>query len=285
MQADHDPGNINYKTMNTETEFDRFIHEKAASGSNRIGIGILYPDEAIVQSLQKALAFCDVIPYGTKVTDIEGVITESPEKSLAAAIAAGEVDAIVRGQVVATTLREELCRQFGYTMDSFSDLAVVKDNLNRIFIPCGISHGQGWSVEQKTELIRLAVPFAKKLGFAVKIGVTSGARPEDVAPIPYLIENYNDANRLVALLQDEFPIKHYFVDIDKAIADGCSILVFANGMVGNHVLRSLVFLGQIRIYGGIVAGIDPLVVESFRSSAGFTDYLEFTNALLNLNNP
>ncbi|MBN1198256.1 MAG: hypothetical protein JXA23_02810 [Bacteroidales bacterium] len=268
--------------MKTETEFDRFIREKAISGRNRIGIGILDPDEAIVQSLQKAHDFCDVIPFGVKVTDMEGVITESPEESLAAAIATGEVDAIVRGQAVATTMREELCKQFGYTMDSIRDIAVVKDNLNRIFIPCGIAHSQGWSVEQKIELIRLAVPFAQRLGLPVKIGVTSGARPEDMAPIPYIIENYNDANRLVALLQDEFPIKHYNIDIDKAVADGCSILVFANGMVGNHVLRSLVFLGQIRIYGGINAGIDPLVVESFRSSSGFYEYLEFANALANL---
>lgn len=268
--------------MYTDTSFDQFIRETAALRRNRIGIGIIHPDDAIVQSLQNALAFCDVIPFGVKVTGLGGFITGSPEKSLAAAIAAGEVDAIVRGQAVATTMREELCHQFGYTMDSIRDLGVVKDNLNRIFIPCGIAHGQGWSVEQKAELIRLAVPFAKKLGLPVKIGVTSGARPEDMAPIPYIVENYNDANRLVALLQDEFSIKHYFIDIDKAIADGCSILVFANGMVGNHVLRSLVFLGQIRIYGGIVAGIDTLVVESFRSSAGFTDYLEFANTLVNL---
>lgn len=271
--------------MYTETPFDQFIRESAALKRNRIGIGILHPDETILQSLQMAQAFCDVIPFGVEVPGVTGTLTDKPESSMCTAMASGEIDAIVRGQAVAITLREELCRKFGYTMNEFRDLGVVKDNLNRIFIPCGISHGQGWTVDQKAALIRLAVPFAHKLGFPVKIGVTSGARPENLGPIPYIIENYNDANRLVALLQDEFPIRHYNIDIDKAIADGCSILVFANGMVGNHVLRSLVFLGQVKIYGGIVAGIDQLVVESFRSSSGFTEYLEFTNALANLNHP
>jgi predicted methyltransferase MtxX (methanogen marker protein 4) len=272
--------------MTTDTAFDTFIHEQAKAGRKRIGIGILHPDEAIVDSLLRAQEFCDLVVIGQDVKGITSLPTLTPEEVLIAKLQSGEIDVIVRGQANATILRAQLVERFHYPPDKIKDLGVVKDNLGRVFIACGISHGQGWTVDQKIELIREAVDLLRVLNLPVKIGVTSGARPDEVGPIsylvPYIAETYADADKIVGLLGTEMTIKHYYIDIEKAIADQCTILVFANGMVGNHVLRSLVFLGQIKIYGGIISGIDQLVVESFRNSSGFFEYLEFTNALANL---
>jgi predicted methyltransferase MtxX (methanogen marker protein 4) len=268
--------------MSTDTAFDTFIHEQAKAGRKRIGIGILHPDEAIVDSLLRAQEFCDPVVIGQDVKGITSLPTLTPEEVLIAKLQSGEIDAIVRGQADAIILRAQLVERFHYPPDKIKDLGVVKDNLGRVFIACGISHSQGWTVDQKVELIREAVDLLRVLNLPVKIGVTSGARSDTVGPIPYLAETYADADKIVGLLGTEMPIKHYCIDIEKAIADQCTVLVFANGMVGNHVLRSLVFLGQIKIYGGIISGIDRLVVESFRNSSGFFEYLEFANALANL---
>jgi len=279
MQTHHD---INSNRLIMETQFDKFIQEKAKSGRRKIGIGILHPDESIIESLIRASDFCDVIAFGEKLQNISSIPTATPEKSLVEAIKSGEIDAIVRGQANATVMREELVHQFSYSPDIIKDLGVVKDNLNRVFIPIAISNFQGWSVDQKIELIRDAIELLGLLHLPVKVGVTSGARPNECGSVPYLAETYADAEKIVSILQNEMPIKHYYIDIEKAMADGCTILVFANGMVGNHVLRSLVFLGQVKIYGGIISGIDQLVVESFKNSSGFYEYLEFANALANL---
>jgi len=268
--------------MNTETAFDRFISEKARSGRKRIGIGILHPDEAIVNSLIRAKEFCEVIAFGEELKQISSIPTNTPEESLIEAIASGDIDAIVRGQANATVMRAELAARFSYPPETIKDLGVVKDNLSRVFIPIAISNFQGWTVDQKIELIREAIELSSLLNLPVKVGVTSGARPNEWGSIPYLAETYTDAEKIVSILEPEMPIKHYYIDIEKAMADQCTILVFANGMVGNHVLRSLVFLGQVKIYGGIISGIDQLVVESFKNSSGFFEYLEFANALANL---
>jgi len=271
--------------MKTETAFDRFIHEKAASKRNRIGIGILHPDEPIIESLIRAQDFCDVIAFGEDLSQVPSIPTGTPEKSLIESLASGDIDAIVRGQGNAIVLRAELAARLSYPPDTIRDLGLVKDNLDRIFVPCAISNFQGWTVEQKIELIRDAVKLVDLLNLPVKIGVTSGARSNECGSVLYLAETYTDAEKIVSILQSEMPIQHYYIDIEKAMADQCTILVFANGMVGNHVLRSLVFLGQVKIYGGIISGIDPLVVESFKNSSGFYEYLEFANALANLKKP
>ncbi|MBN1198551.1 MAG: hypothetical protein JXA23_04295 [Bacteroidales bacterium] len=268
--------------MKTETAFDRFIHEKAASRRNRIGIGILHPDESIVNSLIAAQDFCDVLAFGEELGQVPSIPSGTPERSLVESLASGDIDAIVRGQGNSTVLRTEFTKRFSYPPETIKDLGILKDNLDRIFIPIAISNGQGWTVDQKIELIRHAIRWIGLLHLPVKVGVTSGARPDECGPIPYLAETYADAEKIVSLLSPEMPIKHYYVDIEKAMADACTILVFANGMVGNHVLRSLVFLGKVKIYGGIISGIDQLVIESFKSSSGFYEYLEFANALANL---
>ncbi|MFH1159865.1 MAG: hypothetical protein V1733_02835 [bacterium] len=268
--------------MNTETAFDRFIHEKAASGKHRIGIGIINPDEAILNSLCRAQEFCEVIAFGQEVNPIKSIPTETPEESMVAALKSGDIDAIVRGQASATALRTMIVDHFHYRPEEIKDLALVKDNLGRIFIPCAISNAQGWTIDQKIELIREAIELLRLLNLPLKVGVTSGARPEAMGKNQQIDQTHMDAETIVSMLRKDFPIKHYYVEIEKAIADQCTILVFANGMVGNHVLRSLVFLGQVKIYGGIISGIDQLVIESFRNASGFYDYLEFANALANL---
>ena len=268
--------------MTSDGAFDAFVRDQAAAGRRRIGIGILRPEEAIVESLTRAQTRCEVVAFGQAVAGVRSVTTGTPEEALVAALAAGELDAVVRGQADALALRQCLMERFAYGPADIKDLGVVKDNLGRVFIPCPISHTQGWTVEQKLALIAEAVKLARLLHLPVKVGVISGARPGEVGSSPYLAETFADAERIVALLGDGLLIRHYHIDIEKAVADQCTILVMVNGMVGNHVLRSLVFLGQIRIYGGIIGGIAPLVVESFRNSLGFFEYIEFANALANL---
>ncbi|MFH1159546.1 MAG: hypothetical protein V1733_01180 [bacterium] len=268
--------------MNIETAFDRFLHEQAASGKQRIGIGILHPDEAIVESLTRATEFCEVTVFGKAISKVPFIHTKTPEQALVTALKLREVDAIVRGQATATVLRSELVCQFGYPPDIIKDLGVVKDNLGRVFIPLAISNAQGWTVDQKIILIEEAIELLGLLNLPVKVGVTSGVRPETLGKNQTLDQTHRDAETIVNLLRKDFQIENYFIEIEKAIADQCTILVFANGMVGNHVLRSLVFLGQVKIYGGIISGIDQLVVESFRNAPGFYEYLEFANALANI---
>lgn len=264
------------------TSFDRLIHETAASSRRRIGIGILRPDDAVLDSLRRAQAFCDVVVFGAPV-ELEGSVpVEHPEEAMAKAVADGSVDALVRGQADAITLRGSLAVHLKCNPGEIRDLALLRDVMDRTLALCPVSHRQGWTVEEKEALVRDAAALMQRLRLPVKVGVTSGARPGSLGLDPTLDRTFRDAEALVGMLREEMPIAHYFIDLDKAVDDGCTILVTVNGMVGNEILRALAFLGGVKVYGGIMAGIDRIIVESFRSSAGFSDYLEFAAALANL---
>lgn len=280
MQTNNNPNHIK---MNNDTAFDQFIREKACMARPRIGIGIIHPDENIIDSLHQAKKFCDVVVFGHRIQDMECNTAGSPEKSLIMALKAGEIDAVVRGQASATVLRSLIVEKLNYKPEDIRDLAMVKDNFGHVFVLSPVAHTQGWTVSQKIELINDAVELLTLVKLPVKVGITSGARPEELRKdMPMLYQTYDDAEEIVSTTGGKMNVKHYYVDIQKAICDQCTLLIAVNGMVGNHVLRALTFLGGIKIYGGIIAGIKELVVESFRNAPGFYEYLEFTSALANL---
>jgi predicted methyltransferase MtxX (methanogen marker protein 4) len=265
-----------------ETSFDRFVHGAAASTRRRIGIGILRPDETVLDSLRRAQVFCDVVVFGAAAGQVGSVPAEHPEEAMAQALADGAVDALVRGQADAITLRGSLAAHLNCDPGQIRDLALLRDSMGRTLALCPVSHRQGWTVAEKEVLVRDAVALLGRLRLPIKVGVTSGSRPDALGLNPTLDRTFQDAETLVAMLREEIPIAHYFIDLDKAADDGCTILVTVNGMVGNQILRALGFLGGVKVYGGIIAGIDRIIVESFRSSTGFSDYLEFAAALANL---
>jgi predicted methyltransferase MtxX (methanogen marker protein 4) len=268
--------------MKGETSFDGFIHATAASSRRRIGIGILRPDDAVQDSLRRAQAICDVVAFGAVSGLVGSVPAEHPEEAMATALADGSVDALVRGQADAITLRGSLAAHLNCDPGQIRDLALLRDRMDRTLALCPVSHRQGWTVDEKEVLVRDAAALLQRLRLPVKVGVTSGARPGSLGLDPALDRTFSDAEALVGRLRKEMPIAHYFIDLDKAADDGCTVLVTVNGMVGNGILRALAFLGGVKVYGGIMAGIDRIIVESFRSSAGFSDYLEFAAALANL---
>ncbi len=109
--------------MTGDCAFDAFIRDQATAGRRRIGIGILRPDEAVVESLTRAQTLCDVVAFGRAVAGVRSVATATPE----AALAAGELYAVVRGQADALALRQCLRERFAYGPEDIKDLGVVKD--------------------------------------------------------------------------------------------------------------------------------------------------------------
>jgi predicted methyltransferase MtxX (methanogen marker protein 4) len=132
------------------------------------------------------------------------------------------------------------------------------------------------------KLIDESIKILKILDIPIKIGVLAGVRPGSLGKIPFLDETYKDAEEIVAHFKNGYDIKNYNIEFEKALADQCSIITEVNGMVGNQVLRSLVFAGGLKIYGVPVCGIRETVIDTFRNSDDFTLYILFCAALISL---
>lgn len=248
----------------------------------RIGVGIAHVDDDVLQFLSSASSFVDLVIFGSKIENFESVISEDPEGEIVSYLKDNKIDGIVRGQLDAVKLRGAMSSIFGYSSNDFSDIAFVEDIQGRFFVLCPISNQQGWSKDHKIKLISESIKIFKILNIPIKIGVLAGVRPGSLGKISFLDETYKDAEEIVNYFKNNYPIKNYNIEFEKAMSDQCSIIVEINGMVGNQVLRSLVFSGGLKIFGAPVCGIKETVIDTFRNSNDFTLYVLLCAAMLNI---
>ena len=254
--------------MNFEEKLKSLIKKRY-----RIGIGINNTDTEVLEFLSSISSVTDLVIFGTDIEGFESVISENPENEMVNYLKDNKIDGIVRGQLDAVKLRGAMSLIFGYSKEDFSDIALVEDIHKRFFILCPISNQQGWNTEHKIKLINGSIKMLETLDIPVKIGVLTGVRPKSLGKISFLDETHRNAEEIIAHFKGNYDIKNYNIEFEKAIDDQCSIITEINGMVGNQVLRSLVFAGGLKIYGAPVYGIKEIVVDTFRNSNDFTLYV------------
>lgn len=93
-------------------------------------------------------------------------------------------------------------------------------------------------------------------------------------------KSIEEGEKLEKLAKD-MGAKHYYILIEKAIKDGCNLVVAPNGICGNLIFRSLVLVGSAKSYGAISLGIDPIFIDTSRSQTveGYMRALKFAKYL------
>jgi putative methanogen marker protein 4 len=215
----------------------------------------------------------------SKMVDFEVILTES-EDELIDMLLNKKVDAAIRGSLSSSHIMSILRERYGSNIYRASFLEVNGHKF--LFAPVGIDEGD--NLEDKRKIIELGAKFLLKLGIKPEIGILSGGRPQDIGRSPKIDNSIEEGVSLTEIIKDKYFIKHYFILIEDAIKDNVNFILAPDGISGNLIFRTLVFLGSGKSHGAIILGINEIFLDTSRSQTvkGYKRALEFSYYLARL---
>ncbi|MBI4814503.1 MAG: methanogenesis marker protein Mmp4/MtxX [Methanobacterium sp.] len=201
------------------------------------------------------------IVQAARKVDFEVVLTKS-ENELLNLLLSGKVNAAVRGSLSAAHLMASLRGEYPEVYRA--SLLEFKGH-QFLLAPVGIDEGD--NLEQKKKIIDYGAKFLEKLGLYPKIAILSGGRPQDVGRSPKIGDSIREAEELTRITRDKYTVKHYFILIEDAVTDGANLILAPDGISGNLIFRSLVFLGSLKSHGAVTLGIKEIFIDTSRSQS------------------
>lgn len=247
----------------------------------RIGIGIAHDAEKVLASIAGLNDQVEIICYCRPETisckpgeeHIRVAVSESPEQALVDDLASGAIDAAVRGTLPANATLKALKIAMG--VDHLERIALLETSGGKKFFLAPVGVDEGWTVDEKIELIRKGRAIAKKFGLPEKVGVLSGGRLGDIGRHIRVDVSIADAE----LVAQRAGACHCEILIEDAI-ETCGLIIAPDGISGNLIFRTLVFLGAGQGHGAPVANIRRIFVDSSRASPNYTNALLLAASLL-----
>jgi putative methanogen marker protein 4 len=241
----------------------------------RIGIGIAKDPETVIESANRVSGKFEIICYccpgivdrNVAVRGLSIAEHANPEQALVDDLMAGRIDAAVRGTLPANATLKALKKAAG--VDHLERIALLETFSKKKFLLTPVGVDEGWTVGEKLELIKKGRIIAKKFGLPEKVGILSGGRLGDIGRHPQVDASIAEAE-LLARLGDA---THCEILIEDAV-ETCGLIIAPDGISGNLVFRTLVFLGGGHGHGAPVVNISRIFVDSSRASP------DYSNALL-----
>ncbi|AXV38421.1 MAG: methyltransferase [Methanobacterium sp. BRmetb2] len=208
------------------------------------------------------------------------VIAVESESELVDLLLKGHIDAAVRGSLSASKIINKIREASDQKIYRASFLEI--NNHKFLLAPVGIDEGD--SLSDKVTIITYAAEFLKQIGATPEIAVLSGGRAQDIGRSKKIDNSINQGKKVTSITKDKYPVKHYYILIEDAINDGCNLILAPDGISGNLIFRTLVFLGSGISYGAVTLGIDKIFIDTSRSQSinGFVRSLKFANYLVDL---
>jgi putative methanogen marker protein 4 len=247
----------------------------------RIGIGIAEDAENVLKSVKDLDGRIEIICYCRPQTlsgkpgqkNIRVAESENPEQALVDDLAAGRIDAAVRGTLPSNATLKALKTAMG--VDHLERIALLETSKGKKFLLTPVGVDEGWTVGEKVELIRKGRVIAKKFGLPEKVGVLSGGRLGDIGRHSQVDASMADAE-LVARVSGAC---HCEILIEDAV-ESCGLIIAPDGISGNLIFRTLVFLGAGHGHGAPVVNISRIFVDTSRASPNYTNALLLAVSLL-----
>ena len=247
----------------------------------RIGIGIAEDPEKVIESANSVRGPFEIICYcrpgivekDTAANHVHITEHPHPEQALIDDLKTGKIDAAVRGTLPSNTTLKALKNSEG--VDHLERIALLETVCGKKFLLTPVGVDEGWTVLEKLELVRKGKIIAKKFGLSEKVGVLSGGRLGDIGRHRQVDKSMAEAE-LVARLGDA---THYEILIEDAI-ETCGLIVAPDGISGNLIFRTLIFLGGGHGHGAPVVNISRIFVDSSRASPNYTNALLLAASLL-----
>ncbi len=185
----------------------------------------------------------------------------------------GKIDAAVRGTLPANATLKALKTAAG--VDHLERIALLETAHGKKFLLSPVGVDEGWTVQDKLELVRKGRIIAQKFGLSGRVGILSGGRIGDVGRHEMVDRSLADAE-LVARLGDA---THYEILIEDAV-ETCGLIIAPDGISGNLIFRTLAFLGAGHGHGAPVVNIPRIFVDTSRASPDYTNALMLAASLL-----
>jgi len=259
----------------------RKLERCAARSRNRVGVGARDANSQLMAGIARADRFADVVLVGD-IGSAEGhvVKTAEPEQTLIELLVGGTIDAAVRGTVSARKLLHHLKAKTGAKQLCRSALLSTALGKQFFLLPVGIDEGA--SILARARLVTETAKVLTSLHVQPKVGVLSGGRSEDKGRTKAVDQTLADAQTLTDKLQRVgIDAVNYNILVEDAI-ESSNILVAPDGITGNLIFRTLVFLGGGHGHGAPFFGIPYIVIDTSRSGAAFGDGIIMAGALCNL---
>jgi len=275
--------------------FLRLIRKMAVESHALVAVGL--EDEPILEKILQTLYEAQeknyarlVLVAGKRVhlkvsRGIRTVNSDNPASLLVEMLSRGEVDAVVRGSISAAKFLAELQRVFGVRKGLRVALLRSAFDIEFFLTPVGIDEGE--TLAEKLELLRAGVRLHKFFKVEPKVAVLSGGRKEDLGRSEAVDRSLAEAEFLAARAQElgiTMNIKHYGILLEDALKDGCTLLLAPNGMVGNMIFRTLVFLGGGGAVGAPYMGLSRVAVDVSRAMESYSDAVALASALAGTKN-
>jgi len=270
--------------MTNMTDMIGTIRNRAKACRARVGIGIAdgTASKSMVSDIEGARQFADVVLIGDEKelsatgTDLEIIHSDKPEVELVDRLVDGRIDAAVRGTLGATKTLGYLKSVLGVSRLERLALLTTADGVPFFLVPVGIDEGN--SVPDRVDLVSKSVNAIRRFGITEQVAVLSGGRFEDAGRSEIVDKSLADgevvAERLCELGIDA---KHYGILIEDAIG-GANVIVAPDGITGNLIFRTLVFLGGGGGFGAPVLA-DLVFVDTSRVKVKFSDAIMLASAL------
>jgi putative methanogen marker protein 4 len=211
--------------------------------------------------------------------DFEVVPIQS-EDQLVELLFNGYADAAIRGSLNASKIILKLREKYP---NKISRASFINLNGHKFLLaPVGIDEGE--DIDQKLRIAEDGSRFLKSIGIKPKIGILSGGRPQDKGRSEKIDESIEGGEFLTSVLAEKMiDVKHYFILLEDAIADGANLIIAPDGISGNLIFRTLVLLGEGQGHGAITLGMDEIYIDTSRSqdSEGYKRALNFAYYLGN----
>lgn len=264
--------------MNILSEIER----KARKNHARVGLGVGKVSEKLIKSTEAAREYADVVLVGDKKlireadTDLNIVHSEEPSRKLIELLLSGEIDGAVRGTLSAIRTLSELKKSLKITKLYRVALLETADGKPFFLAPVGIDEGN--SVDDKVELIKRGVEHFRRFGIEAKVGILSGGRFEDRGRDEHVDRTLAEAELLTEkVCRMGIDAKNYSILIEDAIK-GADFIIAPDGISGNLIFRTLVFLGNGHGYGAPVL-MERVFVDTSRVGENYTRAIMLASAL------
>ena len=186
------------------------------------------------------------------------------DKDMVQAVLDDKIHGVVRGSLPASNIMKELKAVYpNITRATY----VNGDEYDFLLTPVGIDEGE--TVEDRLDIVKNCIDFLKRLGKTPKIAVLAEGRKDDFGRGPEVSQSITDSEKLTELIKEntDEEVENYYILVEKAIKDGCNVIVAPNGRVGNIIFRTLVLLNSWPSYGAITFGMDKIYIDTSRDQS------------------
>ena len=246
---------------------------------NIIGIGISGDPDRVFQSVNSYKGSCQLLCYVTPDISIPDkisfkiIVSENPEENLVGDLFKNTIQAGIRGTLPSERTLQAIKEKSG--VRDLERVVLLETSYGKKFFLAPVGIDEGWSVSQKISIIEHAKSLCRSFDLPESVSVLSGGRLSDIGRHPVVDRTLADAE-LVARMTGAV---HEGILIEDAIKSS-GLIIAPDGINGNLIFRTLLFLGNGRSHGAPILNIGKIFVDTSRVNPDYHYALNLATTLV-----